>query len=407
MDGDIPVTLQWVSDTRLFAITSGGYRFTWLDAEVGRVEDRSIARYRRCGYAQWIVADEQLLCSFNETAVLVDPKSGELWPIRTTAADRSPGAAVSGSSFRLIGTDHIIYVSLDGELRAARYDRAKHQIGRSVSIVSGVDRDALGAATFDLAANGLLAFAPSSGTRDAQMVVMREGAAPAPLPIERAPFLRFDLSRDRRHLAAVVATPAGHELRIYDLRTGQRRVWLRAAHIRFPLWTPAGDRIAVRVENASGAALVLGSPTSSGSLDTLMSGAQATDAFDAVHFVGEHTLLARDAKHIAWHPSNVSGLYVSDYPPPAQCAKRSAATRSSRSGSRTANSCIDRDSPGSSRGLTSAPGSLWGRRACGGRTRGSSTRPDGRTGSRTTAASSTRRPAMRRTRGSCGSSRTS
>ena len=350
MDGDIPVTLQWVSDTRLFAITSGGYRFTWLDAEVGRVEDRSIARYTRCVYGQWIVADEQLLCSFNETAVLVDPKSGELWPIRTTAADRSPGAAVSGSSFRLIGTDHIIYVSLDGELRAARYDRAKHQIGRSVSIVSGVDRDALGAATFDLAANGLLAFAPSSGSRDAQMVVMREGAAPAPLPIERAPFLRFDLSRDRRHLAAVVATPEGHELRIYDLRTGQRRVWLRAAYIRFPLWNPAGDRIAVRVENASGAALVLGSPTSSGALDTLMSGAQATDAFDAVHFVGEHTLLARDgqspsmyrmeiakrpvtfdtlfsdavyatlapdAKHIAWHPSNVSGLYVSDYRPGA------------------------------------------------------------------------------------------
>ena len=347
MEGDEPVTLQWVSNTRLFAITGGGFQFTWIDPEEGRVEDRSIGRFTRCVFGQWIAADERLLCSFNETAVLVDPKSGESWGLRTRSADGSAGAAVSGSSFQLVGDDHIIYISLDGELRAARYDGKTHLIGRSVSLVSGIDRDAVGAASMDLAPNGLLAYVPAAGALDSRMVAMREGAAPVALPVERASFLRFDLSRDRNRLAAVVATPDGNELRVYDLRSGQRQTWLKAVNIKFPLWDPAGDRIAVHVETSAGAALVYGSPNSAIAPDTLMRGKNATEAYDALDFADDHTLLARDGrssnvyrldiakrpvaidtlfndavyasvspdgKRVAWHLTTGSGLFVSAYP---------------------------------------------------------------------------------------------
>ena len=347
MEGDQPVTLQWVSPTRLFAITGGGFKFTWVDPEVGKIEDRSIGRFTRCVFGQWLADEEKLLCSFNETAVLVDPKTGESWPLRTRTADGAAGAAVSGASFQLVGPDHIIYVSLDGELRGARFDSKSKLLGRSVALVKGVDRDAVGAASIDLAESGLLAFVPSSGVLDARLVTLREGGAPAALPVERASFLRFDMSRDRRRLAAVVATPEGNELRVYDLRSGQRQTWLRAVNIKFPLWDRSGDRLVVHVETSDGAALLYGSPSSAVAPDTLMRGANTVEAFDALDFAADHILLARDGqtstiyridlskrpividtvftdavyatvspdgRHLAWHPSSGSGLFVSEYP---------------------------------------------------------------------------------------------
>ncbi len=347
MEGDQPVTLQWVSPTRLFAITGGGFKFTWIDPEVGKIEDRTISRFTRCVFGQWLAEEEKLLCSFNETAVLVDPKTGESWPLRTRTADGAAGAAVSGASFQLVGRDHIIYVSLDGELRAARYDAASKLLGRSVVLIKGVDRDAVGAASLDLADNGLLAFVPSSGVLDARMVTLHEGASPVALPVERASFLRFDMSPDRRRLAAVVATPEGNELRVYDLRSGQRQVWLRAVNIKFPLWDRAGERLVVHVETSVGTALLYGSPSSAVAPDTLMRGANVVDAFDALDFAADHTLLARDGqtsnvyrldlsrrpvaidtlfkdavyatvsadgRRLAWHPSSGSGLFVSGFP---------------------------------------------------------------------------------------------
>ena len=176
MDDDAPITLQWVSPTRLFAINGGGFRFVWIDPEVGVVEDRTLPRSARCVFGQWLADDETLLCSFNETAVLVDPKTGETRSIRTRATDGSPGAPVSGVSFRLVDGTYMVYLSLDGDLRAAPYDRKRQLIGRSVSLVTGINRDALGAAQYDLTESGLLGYAPSSGDVGARMVVRRPGA---------------------------------------------------------------------------------------------------------------------------------------------------------------------------------------------------------------------------------------
>jgi eukaryotic-like serine/threonine-protein kinase len=351
MDGDSPASLEWVSPTRLLALGNDGYGLKWIDPEVGVVEEPRIANAGRCVFGQWIPEDRQLLCSFFETATILDPATGEMHPIRTRAPDGSPGAPVSGSAFRLVDGAYMMYVSLDGNLRASSYDRRARVLGRSVTLATGVSRDALGAAQLDLSPSGLLGFAPMSGGADARLVVARDGVAPVPLPIEPAAFLRFDLSPDRRQLAAVVAVSEGEELRFYDLRTGRRQTWMRGSRINMPLWSPSGDRVIVRVENGSGAALLLGSPHATSAPDTIMSSDTARLVHDALDFFDDRTILARDArvagvyridisarpakvdtlftdayfttvspdrKHIAWQNAITNQVFVGAYPPGAK-----------------------------------------------------------------------------------------
>ncbi|MBL0169857.1 MAG: hypothetical protein IPP90_03860 [Gemmatimonadaceae bacterium] len=309
-------------------------------------EDRKISG-TRCVWGQWLAAERKMLCSYNETATLIDPASGEVRSITTTREDGKAARAVSGAAFRLIDGAYMTYLSLDGTLRGASYDARTRQLGRAVSLVRGVSRDVGGIAQFEVSTNGLLGYAPAGAERLAAMVVRREGADAVPLPMERAPFLRFDLSRDGKRLAAVVATPEGDELRIYDLRSGLTQVWLRAPIIRMPLWNPRSDRIVVRVEDDAGAALLIGSPDATGAPDTLMRRVGEQDALDALDFSDDSTILARDSRtpivfrltmagrsvridtlskdaifmtrspdatRVAWHTSQTNQLLVGPYP---------------------------------------------------------------------------------------------
>ncbi len=346
MESAPPATLEWISGTRLFALAADGYRLTWLDPELGVTEDRSIPG-TRCVWGQWLAAERNMLCSYNETATLVDPVSGNVLPITTTREDGTAGRVVSGSAFRLIDGGYMLYLSLDGTLRGASYDARTRQMGKAVSLVRGVSRDLNGIAQFEVATNGLMGYAPAGAERLAAMVVRRAGADAVPLPMERGPFLRFDLSRDGRRLAAVVATSDGDELRIYDVRTGLSQVWLRAPIIRMPLWSPRSDRIVVRLENDAGAALLIGSPDASGAPDTLMRRVGEQDALDALEFSDDSTILARDSRipsvfrltlsgrsvridtlsksaiymtrspdatRVAWHTAQTNQLFVGPYP---------------------------------------------------------------------------------------------
>ena len=346
MESAPPSTLEWISDTRLFALAGDGYGLTWLDPELGVTEDRSIPG-TRCVWGQWLAAERHMLCSYNETATLVDPVSGNVLPITTTREDGTAGRVVSGSAFRLIDGGYMLYLSLNGTLRGASYDARTRQMGKAVSLVRGVSRDVNGIAQFEVATNGLLGYAPAGAERLAAMVVRRAGADAVPLPMERGPFLRFDLSRDGRRLAAVVATSDGDELRIYDVRTGLSQLWLRAPIIRMPLWSPRSDRIVVRVENDAGAALLIGSPDASGAPDTLMRRVGEQDALDALEFSDDSTILARDSRipsvfrltlsgrsvridplstsaiymtrspdatRVAWHTAQTNHLFVVPYP---------------------------------------------------------------------------------------------
>jgi len=350
--GSSPSTLEWISPTRLMTTADDGFRLLWLDAELGAVENAEFASgsIKRCVFGFWIANDKTLLCSFNEFAQVLDPKSGEVFPVTGRTADGTSGVQLSGSAFRLVDGAWMVYVSLIGELRAAPYDRATHSIGRPVTLLTGVRRDVLGSAQLDVAASGALVYAPSSTAIQAQMVERRPGTPPVALPIERATFLRFDLSRNRRWLAAVVGVTDGQELRIYDLQTGQRQVWLRAPNIREPLWSPSGDRILLRVESGPRSALILGSPFSSAAPDTLLAatlpdraptpGDYPSDSVVLLRGYTNTTILRLDprarpgsakqlledgvfaavspgGRHLVWHTSAATQLSVAAFPPGA------------------------------------------------------------------------------------------
>ncbi len=348
MESDPPTTLEWLSPTRLLATTQG-FNLHWLDPEVGQIETKAIKEF--C-FVSWIEQDQRLLCNFNEGSSVLDPKSGEVWPIRARNADGSPGRPVSGAAFRIVDGRYMLYVSLDGELRAAPYDRRTHLIGRSVSMVTGLKRDALGIVQMDLTPTGMLGFATGTSASLPQLVRQRPGSPPVPLPIERAAFLRFDLSRDGRRLAAVVGMPDQEELRIYDLRSGQSQTWLRAEIITIPLWNPAGNKILVQVQNGARSAIVLGSPNATVAPDTLFVATAPAPTPDPRQYYNESTILAEggagttamvrfelserplrfqtvlpdavfaeispDGKRLAWHGAFSSQLILSTFPPGTQ-----------------------------------------------------------------------------------------
>ena len=292
-----PMTLEWVSPTRLLTIGFDGVTLRWLDAEGGAGDQKgmTVTLKTRCYFARWLASQERLLCTQGE-GVFVDFKTGTAHPMRARNPDGSPGSAVvTGQGFRIVDDRYVVYIGVDGEIRAAPYDRKTDLIGRSVSLVNGIKTDAAGAGQMDLTSDGMLAFVPGAPTSEVQMVELKPGQQPRPLGIERAHFQRFDVTRDGRRMAAVVITPEGHELRIYDLRTGQRQTWLKAEYIGGPFWNVRGDKILVRVWTGTRAAILLGSPSAETAPDTLIATNSLAQLPEPTDYHDDTTVLARPA----------------------------------------------------------------------------------------------------------------
>ena len=292
-----PMTLEWVSSTRLLTIGFDGVTLRWLDAEGGTGDQNgtTITLRTRCYFARWIAPQGRLLCTQGE-GVFLDPKTGATHPMRARNPDGSAGSAVvTGQGFRIVDDRYVIYIGVDGDIRAAPYDRKNDLIGRSVSLVNGIKTDAAGAGQMDLTSGGMLAFVPGASTSEVQMVELRPGQQPKPLNIERAHFQRFDVTRDGRRMAAVVITPEGHELRIYDLQTGQRQTWLKAEYIGGPFWNSRGDKILVRVWTGRRAAILLGTPSAETAPDTLFATDALADVQEPTDYHDDTSVLARPA----------------------------------------------------------------------------------------------------------------
>jgi serine/threonine-protein kinase len=346
-----PTTLDWVSPTRLLDIANDGVTLHWLDSEIGASDEKgmTVLLKQRCYFARWIAPRRQLLCSQGQ-GVFEDITTGVTRALRAGNSDGTPGSAVvTGQSFRIVDDRYIIYLGVDGDVRAAPYDRHTDLIGRSVSLVSGVKADAAGSGQIDLTPDGMLAFVPGPPMSDARMVLLRPGQEPAPLPIERAHFQRFDVTRDGRRMAAVVITPQGHELRVYDLRTGQRQTWLKAEYIGDPFWDNRDDKILVRTWDGHRAAIIRGSPDAATPPDTVFSASSlslvpeptdyhddanilvrgATDPYSAIrldltvhpaHFDtliagAVFTAISPDGKHLVWQSQTNGQLNLTSYPP--------------------------------------------------------------------------------------------
>jgi len=297
-EGQAATSLQWSSATEILSLDLDGYRLKQLNREGGSAQTKSIPR---CVLGQWVPELKQLLCSYNRTAILFDPESGTQWTLRAARADGSPGSLLTGSAFRIVDTHYLIYLAVDGNLLAARYDPAAHLAQRSVTLLPGVRREAFGEAQFDLSADGTLVYAPGVDGTIGRMVSLRSGGSPRPLPVEAGDFQRYDLSRDRRWLAAAVQASEEMELRVYDLRNGQQFTWLRGEAIRHPLWSPDGTWLLVGVRDSTRWTILRGAPTSGARPDTVASFAFDPANPDPTDLHDTHLALAQD-----WAGSAVS-----------------------------------------------------------------------------------------------------
>jgi serine/threonine protein kinase len=291
LEGPAPTLIEWISPTTLLAANQDGFRLVWIDPEVGQTRNKAVAR---CIFGRWIPEEKRLICRVNGFGVVVDPETGQGWTLHATAADGGDGPPVAGSGFRVVGGDLLVYISMDGELRAASYDARAHRIGRPVPLLKGVRAEALGDAQYDITDDGTLVYAPGLNAEMGHIVRLRPGAPAQMLSTDRAAYQRFDLSPDRRWLAAVVQTADEQELRIYDTRDGQRTVWLRGELIRQPLWNPGSDRLLALQRNGQRFALMSGAPGSGRAPDTLVAGDSAAGIPDVVDFHDEHRVLAQD-----------------------------------------------------------------------------------------------------------------
>ncbi len=286
-----PVTLEWISATRLMMIHNQGYLLSWVDIDAGA--SRSI-QIPRCLYGRWLEAEKLVLCSQNESGSLLDPATGRQWPIRRAVSD-SDGGALFGVAFQVIDGRYLIYLSADGDLRAAPYQAKSHLVGRSVTLATGVRRDLVGSGQFDVSATGMLAYVSGSNSQIRRMMTLQQGGTPEPLPVSPAPFLRFDLSRDRRWLAAVVQATDHQELLIYDLRNGQSFKWLQGDQVRHALWSPDGKQLVTRVQQGPRAFLLIGSPFATTAADTLFAADSAIRVPDPMDFTLPGTLIANQS----------------------------------------------------------------------------------------------------------------
>jgi len=169
---------------------------------------------------------------------LEDSTSGGFF--RTTGPD---AGFVFGADFRVIDGTYLVWVSNGGDLLAAPVDLAARRVGRPVRMVTGLGRDAYtGAGSYAVSTTGTLVYA--NGINGAVGHLVRtDGRTRDTLPIGREAFLQFAVSPDGRRLAAVVERFDGHELRLYDLQSGEHIVWIRGPDLDQPVWSASGDRL--------------------------------------------------------------------------------------------------------------------------------------------------------------------
>ena len=280
----------WISATQLLVLDVDGNRFSLLDPGGGAPRSKAIPR---CVLGEWVPDLRQLICSYNRSASLIDPESGARSVLRVAGPDGKPGALLAGSAFRVVDRRYVVYLSVDGNLSAASFDPATLLAGRSVTLVSGVRREAIGEAQYDIAVDGRLVYAPGADAAIGRIVSLHAGGTPQPLPLENGDFQRYDLSWDRRWLAASVQGALGNELRVYDLRDGQHFTWLTGELIRHPLWSPDGERLLFSIRDSVGWTILQGAPSSGARPDTVASFKYDVGAPDPMDFHDDHLAVAQ------------------------------------------------------------------------------------------------------------------
>ena len=283
--------LDWISTDQLLALGSDGERALWINVGGGEPRERAIVR---CPLGTWAPTLGELLCGLNGAARTINLENDSTQEVRTLQDDGTPGGPLAGTEFRLIDGRYLIFISPDGVLSGARFDPETRLVQRAVPLVSGIRRESIGEAHFDVSGNGTLIYAPGLDVTKGRLVRREPDTAPEPLPIEAANFQRYDVSRDGRWLAAVVQGNSLNELRIYDLRTGQHTVWERAEIIRHAMWSPDGQSMLYAARAGDQWSLLRGVPGSGTPPDTLARYAADGLTFDPLWYHNDSTAIGQE-----------------------------------------------------------------------------------------------------------------
>jgi Tol biopolymer transport system component len=344
-----PSGIRWVSDTRvLFSGGDGAYAHVMAF-------DGSAATRLETGYCiePLLLPDEtQVLCGGGgqQYAFVVDLRDSSTSFLRSMDTDGAGASAyLRGAQFRLLDGRYLTYMSVEGDLRAVPFDPETRGVGRAVTLLKGVRREAYtGAGQYDIAANGTLVYAPGANASVGPLVAVDRAGELTPLGIEPAYFLRYDLTRDDDRLAAVVEGVREQELRIYDIAGGPQQVWLRHGSIGEPLWTPDGTRLLVgyKALDLPTWSTVLGSPNLTAQAETIFTDSTGRQVFvtyrsdslivgyqwdpdpatviadlstdpptlDTVLTNAVFTTLSPDGRWLAYQPPDLSEVVVSPYP---------------------------------------------------------------------------------------------
>ncbi len=268
-----PTSVRWVAEARILLNDRDGNSLRWIDVESGREETEEV---NYCLLPQPLPGS-RVLCGGGALlyARVLEPDRTTERPVRIGQGGEVDSARyLRGADFRLVDDAYLLYMSMDGDLRAVPFDPESLETGRPVTLIPGIRRQSYtGIGQFGVSADGTLAFAFGANGDVGRLVSWTEGGQPIPLVNEPAMFLRYDISPDGRQLAAVVERPNGQELRRYDLSSGQWDVWHRAGHINEPRWL-SSDRLLASSADIEGKQwiMIAGSPTAMAPPDTLLVG---------------------------------------------------------------------------------------------------------------------------------------
>jgi serine/threonine-protein kinase len=290
LDGHAVSMLEWVSPAQLVATDLDGTRRSWLDVDA--ITARSVPQ-PRCNYGTWAPELRVMVCSLRLVFVLLDPDSGTTITIRWARPDGSAGSPVVGTAFRLVDQRYLVYLDTNGALLAASFEPSTHLASRPVVLLSGVRREALGEAHFDISRNGTLVYAPGVDATVGRLASLKAGGVPEPLPMDAGDFQRYDLSPNRRYMAVSTPSPEGYELRIHDLRDGQHFTWLRGEFIGQPLWSPNGEELLITMGDSTRWSILGGSPGPGTRPDTVFRDESGAFAPDLADYHDAHTVIGR------------------------------------------------------------------------------------------------------------------
>jgi serine/threonine-protein kinase len=292
-------SLDWLADGHILLTEGDGLRARSLDPGGAASTDVPI---RYCINPS-LLPDRILLCGGGGDKMagwssLTDSASGG--DFRTSGRDSS---LVFGADFRVIDGKYLVWVSNGGDLLAATVDLKARRIGRSVRLVPGLGRGAYsGAGSYALSATGTLVYA-NGVNEGVGHLVRADGKRLDTLPVGAEAFLQFAMSPDGRRLAAVVERFDGHELRIYDLHSGEHIVWIRRPVLRQPVWSTTGDRLATSTPDS----VFAGPPDATSSPEFILA--------SALYFEGHSWLADGRLVGSAWASHLVMAAHLERRPP--------------------------------------------------------------------------------------------